>query len=754
MKRVLIPMTVALGAVLLAPAALGAEQAASDRAYPIAAEESVGPWTLIAANDQQGAFHHCELSREQGDYQLSFLRGTAGYVLVVVNPAWQLPDGATYTVGLQGNGLDRVNYEASSAGTGIIILLGEDPEIVSKLASVGTLELNAAQATIPLAMDQAREGLDSLEACWTGRTSAASNPFASPGAQATNPNPFAMADASGPSRPGATPQAVAGRSAPAAAGFAISVPRVTATGSNRTEAEIARIFEGDFERLAGLTADRVTVPEIVTSFPGGKAGGAKPIEIAYHDVVFSGLADGRAAKASVGSIELRSENLRMTFDDLSAGELNISGLLGFYGLAASGSPDTLRPLYGNFAIGGARIELAGASCRLGPVEAGEFSSRPMRFTPAESAELIQSLSGKRNEPPTSDAIGKLARLYADYLTAFQSGPLQITGLSCTARNASGKTVTVAADRLGMDGLQPHRFPGIEARNLKLDVEGEGSFAAKALILKPADASDLVAALLEAGDSPDPAWFAKNARRLVPAFEGLQLAGVAFNLPDTATPGERLRIGLKEADLSLDGYRGGIPTGVKLTAFGISVPMTGEEAKPLADMGYESLELGAILSARWDPDAGTIAIDQLALSGEKMGSAALAATLTNATADLFSGDGVRAMGAGLLLGVKSIDLTLNDAGLRDRLIAAGAESAGLDAKTFTAGLTALVGQYVPQGRAWSSELEKAATAFVKGAPSMTVRLTADAPVAAAQLIAAQSDPASLLDLFTVSASAKR
>lgn len=107
---------------------------------------------------------------------------------------------------------------------------------------------------------------------------------------------------------------------------------------------------------------------------------------------------------------------------------------------------------------------------------------------------------------------------------------------------------------------------------------------------------------------------------------------------------------------------------------------------------------------------------------------------------------------LLLGVQSVGLQVQDAGLRDRLIAAGAKSAGIDAKAFTKALAQLVTQYVPQGRDWTDEVEQAAVAFIKGAPSVTVGLGADTPVAAAQLLAAQSDPASLLDLFDVSARA--
>jgi hypothetical protein len=136
----------------------------------------------------------------------------------------------------------------------------------------------------------------------------------------------------------------------------------------------------------------------------------------------------------------------------------------------------------------------------------------------------------------------------------------------------------------------------------------------------------------------------------------------------------------------------------------------------------------------------------------MGTLALVATLTNATPELFSNDSARAVGAALLVGVQSIGLKIEDAGLRDRLIAAGARSAGLKAKAFTKGLAQLVGQYVPQGRSWSDEVEQAAVAFIQGAPSVTVGLGADTPVAATRVIAAQSDPTSLLDLFDVTASA--
>lgn len=731
MKRMLMPL-VALGFVVLATAAPAEQAADSDRAYPIAAQESVGPWTVLAANDRSGVFHHCELSRVEGSYQINFLRGRGGYVFLVANPAWRLPDNAHYTVGLEGDGLARTDFQASSAGSaGILILFGEERGIIGKLGKVGTLRLHAAQSVIPLKMDGAGTGFEHLDACWTHYAGSMPNPFASPGAEPTGPNPFE------------------GAAAPAAGdGFTIAVPRLSASGANLSEAEIGTIFKGDFGRLAELTADRVTVPEIVARFAGA---GDDPVEIAYRDVSFSGVVDGKAASAAVGSIEFRSAGVGMTFRNLTAGQLDISGLLAFYGLVPAQAPDTQYLLYKDFAIAGADMEIAGARCRLGAVQLAEFSGRPLHFTPAQSMQLMRDVDAA-NGALTPAQLGAFARLYADYLTAFRSEPTEVAGFSCSAKNSGGKTVTITADRLGVEGLQPSRFPGVEVRNLKLSVEGKGSFSARALILKPADASALVTKLVEAGDAPDPGWLAANARTLIPAFEGMQLAGVALDVPHSGATGEPLHIGLDEADLSLRNYREGIPSDVKLTAFGVGIPVTGKQAKPLADMGYRSLDLGVILSTHWNPDSGIIAVDQLALSGQKMGSVALAATLTDATPDLFSGDRMQALGAALHMGVKAIDLTVNDAGLRDRLIGMGAASAGLDARTFTAGLVTLARQYVPQGRSWSDDVEKAMAAFIEGAPSINLALRADAPVPAVQLIAAKSNPAGLLDLFSVTANA--
>jgi hypothetical protein len=746
MKRLLIPMSLALGAVLLATAAPRAQESGSDRAYPIAAQNSVGPWTLAVANDDAGAFHHCELSRKQGKYQITFLRGTAGYVLVVVNADWRLPEGATYAVSLEGAGLDRVAYNASTASTGIIILLGDDWGLVDKLRNVGTLRLRTAQSVIPLPMDEAGTGIDRLEACWTQQTGAASNPFVSSEAESVDHNPFENSGA-----PAA--DSVADNSAAGHGGFTVTVPSVKASGANFSDSEIGAMFKGDFSRFADLTADKVLVPEITARFVGSDSG-AGPVEVVYRDISFSGVAGGQAAGADVGSIELHAGKTGIMIDHMSTGRLNMGGLLAFYGLVPSGPvPDTPQLLYEDFAIDGVRIELPGAGCRLGAVKVAEFSGRPLRLTPAGAMQLMRDIGGA-NGKPTPEMLGGFARLYADYLTAFQSGPLQVLDVDCSAKNRNGRTVALTADRLGMGGLRPKQIPGIEARNLKLEVEGEDVFEARALILKPADASGLVATLLEAGDNPAPTWLADNARALIPAFAGLQLAGVKLNVPDTHTPGQRIRIGLTEADLSLGKYRNGIPSDVKMTVFGVDIPMTSKNMKPLADIGYPELDLGVALATHWNPDAGTIDIDQLTVSGQEIGTVTLVAALTNATPDLFSGDRARAIGAALRLGVQSIGIKAEDAGLRERLIAAGAKSSGLETGAFTKGLTRLVGQYVPQGRSWTDEMEQAAVAFIKGAPSVTLGLGAHTPVAAAQVIAAKSNPASLLDLFDVNVSVGR
>jgi len=741
MKRLPALISAALGAALLTIAAPGAQEAGADRAYPIATQEAVGPWTLIAANDPGGAFHHCELSREQGDYEITFLRGTAGYVLVVVNPGWQLPDGATYVIGLEGSGLDRVDYQASTASTGIIVLLGEDWDLVGKLRDVGTLRLSTAQSAIPLPMDAAATGFERLEACWTQRIGASSNPFVPMDTGASERNPFEAADMPA--------EEMAGNPASGADGLTVSLAGVEASGANFSDAEIGAMFRGDFGKLAALSADRVLVPQITATFAGPE--GAAPFDVVYRDVSFSGIAGGQADGADIGSMELRSGDVGIVFDHVSTGRLDIDGLLAFYGLVPfDPRQDAPQLLYEDFAVDGVRISLPGAQCDLGPVEAAEFSGRPLHVTPVEALRIVRDVR-REDGAPAPEAIARFARLYADYLTAFRSGPFKISNIDCSAENTSGQAITLTADSFGMEGLEPNRLPGIDARNLKLGVEGEGVFAARALILKPADVTAVVSTLRQAGNHPDPAWLADNARALIPAFEGVQMAGVTLDVPDADAPGQRLRIGLADANLALGDYRDGIPSDVRMTAFGIAIPMSDEDMQPLADMGYSVLDLGVTLASHWDLAAGTIDIDRLVLSGQDMGSIALAAALTGATPDLVSGDNARVLGALLSLGVESIGLTLEDQGLRDRLIAAGAKSAGLDAETFATQLARLAQTYVPQGRDWSEDVTAAASAFVRGAPSITLELSADMPVAAAQVLSAQSDPASLLDLFAVRAS---
>ncbi len=742
--RIFMQVSAVLGALVLAGAVPAAS--ASDRAYPIAAQENVGDWTLIAADDADGAFHHCELAGPQGQYQVTFLRGAAGYLMVVANSDWQLPADTTYTIGLEGPGLDPVSYTATTAGgTAILILFGDDPQLIDKLGRVGTLQLHAAQSVISLPMDDAGPALGRLGTCWTSRTAAVTNPFAAPGdTAAPNANPFASASP-GADLPDTSSNAVG-------SDISMASPGLSATGSNLSDVEISQIFNGDFSRLAELTADEITIPEISFVLSGAaKDGGAPAAELIYRDVTFEGVAEGTAETASIGSLEVRAGDAKMKFDQLAADQLNVEALLGFYGLKETGSQSPQR-LYKDLTLGSGEIDLMGANCRFGALEAGEFSARPLQFSPEQASGLARELSSQGGADPTPKQMGQIFQLYVDYLTAFRSDPLQISGLACTTQNSSGEAVSISADTLGMDGLQPRQFPGVQLRNLELEVEGEGGFAAKALIVKPADASKLVATLLSAGDAPDPQWLADNARALIPAFQGLQMAGVRLDVPDDTAPDQRINIGFGDVNLSLEKYRDGIPTDVNLTAFGIEVPLTGEDAEPLKEIGYNSLNLGMTLAAHWDPDAESMAIDQLTLSEPKMGSFELKADLTNATTNLFSGDGADRFAAALLLGIQSATLTVTDSGLRDRWIQHVAGSADVTRKALSTQLAAIARKSIPQGRDWTKEVEEAVTAFIKGAQSISLTMTASEPVMAAQVIAAQDDPASALDLFNVRAHA--
>ena len=88
----------------------------SGRRYPVVATIPIGPWTVTSNNDQAGKFAHCELMRRDGTLTFGITRGSAGYVMLMVDEGWTgVKAGSKYDLRLEGAGLQARSVSANSA---------------------------------------------------------------------------------------------------------------------------------------------------------------------------------------------------------------------------------------------------------------------------------------------------------------------------------------------------------------------------------------------------------------------------------------------------------------------------------------------------------------------------------------------------------------------------------------------------------------------------------------------------------------
>lgn len=548
-------------------------------------------------------------------------------------------------------------------------------------------------------------------------------------------------------------------------GYQLSVPTVEATNTNLTEAQIRRIFTGDFANnataLAELDAGSISIPEITVTYDVPKASGqgTEPATIIYRDIKITDVVDGVAGSASVASAEIKAgSGIDMTFGAMSTGTFDIGGLLAFYGLGTAGASEEFRTLYGNFAFEGGKMAGPGFSCEIGSAALDEFKARPLKTDFTEFAKLAATVDEDETPPPA--VIRQLIDFYIDILTAFESTPMTGTGFDCSGDDGKGNSVRVAAGGLEMGGFVPGIYPHFAVNDIVLDVQGPdgGNITLGNFIWKPMDFTQPIAALADAPAELTEAWFEDNWRKLIPAIDGLSLANLSLDVPDPETKGSRIQATVGGFDVSLADYVNGLPSRIGLTTENVKVTIPQDEAgMMLHAAGITELDLSQDLQLHWDRAAGTIVIDTISIDDARLGTIKVSGVLGNATEELFSADNNVAMVAAMGLTAKELTLDLDDRGISGLIIGVAAAEENQDPAAMRLGfaglaqamLVGLIGS-TPEAMAASEEI----ATFIKSKPqvSVTLKATDEAGIAMPLLMAAADNPAALAGQISVSATA--
>lgn len=546
----------------------------------------------------------------------------------------------------------------------------------------------------------------------------------------------------------------------------LTIPTITAVDSSMDEAALRDVLTGNVgphaSELAALTATSITIPEIDLSMTTTPTGGAtQTSKVVYKDLVLNNVKNGIAESASVGSSSTASPEGTFSFGKLSADAVDFGAILALYSVAPAGSTSTdMKPIYKNFAFEGGSFDGSGTKCSFGKVSGDEFDARPLKVSFGQLVDAANKLNAAgANAKPTPADITTFVTFMTDVFQAFKSTPLTMAGLNCDG-SADGKAFKFSVGSLGMDGYAPGIYPALNINDISFSDDGQDSFTLKSASFKSIDLHAPIAAVEAAGSDIDEAWFNANYRKLIPSWAGFSLSGLSFNLPGESAA--RVQASIADFDLTLSDYLNGIPTKISTKASGVDVPLpdnsTDDSIKMLKAVGITRLNMNYEVSAAWDQASNAINLDKVSISGNDLGTVALAAVVGNATEQLFDADPNTEMAASMAVTLKNVKLDVTDAGLGDKLVPLAAPQ-GTDPAAFRAQLAgqaeglaiAMLGS-TDQARALGTALSD----FVKGdkkALTLNVASKDPAGLPAQVLMQASEDPTILAPQVDITGSAQ-
>jgi hypothetical protein len=223
--------------------------------------------------------------------------------------------------------------------------------------------------------------------------------------------------------------------------------------------------------------------------------------------------------------------------------------------------------------------------------------------------------------------------------------------------------------------------------------------------------------------------------------------------------ERLKVSIRSASLATEHPYNGLPTDIALAIDDLKllIPSSSQSGRDLLGIGYDTIDASLRMSASWN-EATSEVVSDVALRVREAGSIALRATLGNVTKEAFSSTPAVAEAASNKVTVKALAVSLNDAGLLDRLIANEARKQKRSADEIRNDLLFESGTAIVSMLGTSRDgaaLSKAVTDFIRKPGQLEIAVKTRPPegLAWTDLVAAAAAPAEIADKLAITARAR-
>ncbi len=510
-------------------------------------------------------------------------------------------------------------------------------------------------------------------------------------------------------------------------GTMLRAPKLTASGTRLAKDELAAILKPDSaepweSRLARLDAGSLTIPVLSSEHAGP---GNDRQTVTYRDVVLRDVKAGRvgeltAAGATVSAVTGPNRG-DGTYGQVRATDLDLAALNRLYTVPGDGK-GPVQKVYGTIQVSDVTYSDArGTTVKIVRLNGRDLGGRQVPDGWNGAFEIVAAGFQGPNDRRT------FAASAADLIEATTLGSLDMQGLSVSNTDPQGPVLFEIARATYAAGSDA----GTVLENITL---ARGSLRAHLARLALADVSlaPTIAALRNAAADPASRSGFSDAEmhRLTPALGGLTLTDLSIDLPldaelpkavppdprapprasapgkptmgrptdgrlsepknatvppgdplsVTITPAPTRRVALREAKLSFGPPQDGVPNAGRLTLTGLSLPAEFVAGAPiigaLPAYGYRDLDLDLVADAALDGKARDLSLREVTISGREIGTVRLSGTVGGIGPELFNGSLPAATMLMFTGSAKSLDLTVENAGLFERFLAAQSKDLSL------------------------------------------------------------------------------
>lgn len=458
------------------------------------------------------------------------------------------------------------------------------------------------------------------------------------------------------------------------------LPSITFSGASLSRDELLGILRGKgdgprHEALARISADSVSAPELIVE----QTIEGEPTTIVYRDILAEGVVNGVVASLVVATTEVTTEvdgdQVGGTIGETRVSDLDLPFTVRWYtdGAPADGE-NSFRTAYGSFSMADFAFGDDEATMSVGLITGDAVAMRLMREPFNAFMSDMEAMSSGRE--PTEEETRRILGWMADMLGSMQLGGFVVEDISLVIAELGDEPV------FSIDAIEFGGGAGFAVDTIVVDTE-EAQVAIDAITSSGFDIEPMLAGFRAIAEDPSLELDATTARALMPTIGTWRLEGLTADVaPEDGA--ERIAVSLDAFEVIADAPLNGTPTNVRMSfdalAFALPKKSDDEATAQLVAMGYDALDLSGVFAARWDADASEVLIEEASISGVEMGSFAVSGAFGNIGPEAFAADETAMMMAWLGATAKSVELSIVDAGLADRLLAMQADEQGVPAET--------------------------------------------------------------------------